>query len=485
MHIRTALVLLTVSALLLGVAPTTVGAAPSEHYITTVNFQYVPPQLLIESGDALTYVNADLAVHDVHSVDEDVWGDPLFSSRIIAQGQSAPVEGVEALGPGDYGFFCTTHPEMTGTLHVLPRTSPPLPVPVPPLPSVAAVATPTSIAVVGNNVLAASWAQGTVEMFPILAGGVLGPGETYASGFNNPLGIVVDDNAEWLYVADSHGSSTSGRTTAGRVWAIPAGGGDAAEVGQIVVDELPNGRHNTNGLAIRGDRLYITNGNSTDDGATGGDPETPLSGTLLSVRLGARDLGPEDAVFELEDPEQPLPELFVEATGMRNNFDVAFRPGTPEAWMTVNGLDEQDPYGEDTLVAVRDVDQIHDPPTHFGFPECVYADLEDGWDVAQNPAVEEECGEHTAPEQLLGLHVAATGLAFGPDGDLVAARFGNFFGDEPVGRDVVRIPIDDDGDAGEPETIVNLPAPIDVAFNATDLYVADFALGQILLLRAI
>jgi len=484
-HIRTALALATVTALLLGAAPATVGTAPSENFITTVNFQYVPPEVVIETGDSLTYVNADVAVHDVRSVATDVWGDPLFSSRIIAQGQSAPVERVESLGPGDYDFFCTVHPEMEGVLRVIIDVTPPVPVPVPPVPSVAAVATPTSIAVIGSNVLAASWAQGTVEMFPILAGGVLGPGETYASGFNNPLGIAVDDTGEWLYVADSHESSTPGRMTAGRVWAIPAGGGDAAEVGEIVVDELPNGRHNTNGLAIRGDRLYVTNGNSTDDGGAGGDPETPLSGTLLSVRIGARDLGPDDAVFQLEDPEDPLPDLFVEATGMRNNFDVTFRPGTPEAWMSVNGLDAQDPYGEDTLVAVRDVDEIHDPPTHFGFPECVYADLEDGWDVTQNPAVEKECGEHTAPEQLLGLHVAATGLAFGPDGDLVVARFGNFFGDEPVGRDIVRIPIDEDGNAGDPQTIVNLPAPMDVAFNGTDLYVADFALGQILLLRAI
>lgn len=468
--------LLAVAALLTGAAPT--AAAPSEHVITSAAYQYGPPRTLTEAGDRITYVNVDIAVHDVTSVEEDILGRPLFASATIAQGQSAPVVGADELGPGDYEYFCTVHPEMRGTIHVLPRTTPTAPVPVPPLPSVAAVATPSSLAVVGDFVLAASWSQGTVQAFPILAGGMLGPGETYASGFSNPLGIAVDEAGEWLYVADSHDSSTPGRLTAGRVWAIPAGGGDAAQVGQIVVDELPNGRHNTNGMAIRNGRLYITNGNSTDDGVGGGDPETPLSGTLLSVRLGARNLGPEDAVFELDENE-PMPDLFVEATGMRNNFDVTFRPGTPEAWMTVNGLDEQDPYGEDTLVSVRDVDDIRNAPTHFGFPECVYAA---GWDVRQNPAVSTPCGDHTAPEQLLGLHVAATGLAFGPDGDLFVTRFGNFFG-PPAGRDLVRIPMDDDGNAGTPETVINLPAPMDVAFHGEDLYVADFALGQILLLK--
>ncbi len=54
-----------------------------------------------------------------------------------------------------------------------------------------------------------------------------------------------------------------------------------------MISGLPNGRHNTNGLAIGADgMLYITNGNSTDSGfgEEGGAPEVqPYSGSVLRV----------------------------------------------------------------------------------------------------------------------------------------------------------------------------------------------------------
>lgn len=487
------------ATLLLGAVPVEVVptedavAAPPDQYLTTVALQFAPSTIVLQEGAQLIYVNADpVAPHDVTAVARGDDGRPLFASETVAAGGESEVEGTSELPIGMYEFLCTIHPTtMSGTLEVVERVTPDVPLPVGdvPAPTVGAVATPTAIAVAGDTLYAASWSVGTVEALPILEGGVLGPAETYASGFSSPLGIAFDDDG-WLYVADSHASERSDRATAGRVWAIPPGGGDAGEIGEIVVDELPNGRHNTNHLEIHDGRLYITNGNSTDDGVNGGDPEAPLSGTLLSVRLGARDLRPADAVFgavpEPEGGEEPdVPDLLVEATGMRNNFGVAFRPGTGDAWMTINGPDEQDPYGEDTLVAVREVSDVNDDPVHFGFPECLYADTPDGWAVADNEVLDVPCGEHAPPEQLLGLHVAATGLAFSPEGDIVLGRFGNFFGDTPRGRDLVRVPIGADGSAGEPEPIAVLPAPLDVAYDGARLYVADFALGQILLLGEI
>ncbi|MBW3661667.1 MAG: cupredoxin domain-containing protein [Actinobacteria bacterium] len=501
MRSRNLFALAAVAALIVAAAPplpsaldaTTAPTAPAPpgQHITVIALTYVPEEVTIEEGASLTLTNADLpAPHNVTAREYGEDGGPLFASDTIAAGQQADVTGTSQLAPGTYDFYCTVHPTTTtGTLEVIERVTPESPVPVPdsaPVPSAGAVATPTSITVRDDTMYAASWSQGTVEALPILEAGLLGPAESYATGFRNPLGIVFDDDG-WLYVADSHPSARDDRDTAGRVWAIPPGGGDAAEVGEVVVDELPNGRHNTNGMAIRGDRLYVTNGNSTDDGVSGGLPEEPLSGTLISIRIGARELTPDDAVFgEIPEPDEGeelvLPDLLVEATGMRNNFDVAFRPGTTEAWMTVNGPDQLDPYGEDTLVAVPDVTFVHDAPTHFGFPECVYANLDGEWDVTQNEAVATTCGEHTPPEQLLGLHVAATGLAFGPDGDLVLGRFGNFFGTTPRGRDIVRLDIGPDASAGEPETIAVLPAPLDVTYDGDNLYAADFALGQILLI---
>lgn len=467
-------------------APSAPAAAAIDQVVTTVAYQFAPAVVVVEEGGGLVYANADVAPHDVTATEEGPDGRPRFASDTIVQGETARVHGVDLLPLGSYGFLCTLHPEMRGTLEVVERVTPTDLPGLDEVPTLAAgaVPTPTSITVVGDYLYAASYVQGVVYELPILAGGALGAPVAYATGFSNPLGIVFDD-VGWLYVSDSHPSARDDRSTAGRVWALPPGGGDAGVRGEIVVDELPNGRHNTNGLAVHRGRLWITNGNSTDDGTTGGEPEEPLSGTILSARIGARALTPADLGPEPE-PDEPLPDLLLEASGLRNPYDLAFRPGTDELWIPVNGPDELDPYGEDTLVAARDV---RGGPPDFGFPACVHGRAEDGGiAVAQNPAVSAPCGEHTMPEQLLGLHTSADGLAFGPDdetwgGDLYIARFGNFFGSEVVGHDVVRLPMDA-GVAGEPETVVHAAAPLDVAFGPAGLYIADFAAGQILLLSA-
>lgn len=334
--------------------------------------------------------------------------------------------------------------------------------------SVAAVPTPTSIHATDTHVYVTSLALGAVLRSAILPGGALGPPEPVASGFTSPLGVVVGDDGT-VFVSDSRDGGTEyGGRTVGRVQAVDP---DTGAV-EVVVDGLPNGRHNTNNLAIHDGRLYITNGNSTDDGVSGGDPELPLSGTLLSVPLPTRDL-------VIRADGRPLRELRVEATGMRNLYDVAFRPGTDEAWIPTNGPDELDPFGEDTLVKVPDVGR---GAPDFGFPNCLYD--ADG-DIADNPATG-DCGRHTPPEQLLGLHVSADGLAFGPDdgfwrGDLFIAEFGNLSGDEVVGHRVVRVPIDADGNSSPPEAFVLGVTPLDLTFGAAGLYVADFGAGSITL----
>jgi glucose/arabinose dehydrogenase len=226
-------------------------------------------------------------------------------------------------------------------------------------------------------------------------------------------------------------------------------------------------------MAVKDGRLYITNGNSTDDGVAGGEPEVPpYSGSLLSVPLDSRGLTPIDST--------------VEATGMRNVYDVAFRPGTNEAWMTMNGPDALEPFGEDLLMKA---DVTSDAPD-FGFPSCVHRAGPGGPTDPQagdNTAFPGTCGAHTAPEVTLGLHVSADGLAFGPadsfwDGDVFIAEFGNFFG-APAGRKIVRVPIDTNGVAGAPQDVFVGAGPLDVAFGPDGLYVADFAASQITLVR--
>lgn len=478
-------------------------AAPATSYAThqpakkvqAQSFVYTPTPTTLAAGDHLDFTNLDAAPHDVVSRDSKADGTPLFASKVVGANVTTPVEGTEDLAPGAYAFYCSVHPFMTGAVTV--GVDVPQPPSGPPegggsATVVGAVPTATSLTVHDGSLYVAGWAQNTIYELPLLPGGVPGPALPYATGVSAPLGVTFGPDGT-MFVADSHPAATPGRGTAGRVWAIPPGGGDASAVGEIVVDELPNGRHNTNGMAVRNGRLYITNGNSTDDGVDGGDPEMPLSGTLLSVPLETRGVvigRPGDEVVR------------VEATGMRNVYDVAFRPGTGEAWMPTNGLDAQDPWGEDTLVKT-DVDAtvttlsgkgkkqtatVSDaPPDDFGFPGCVYgAGQATPYTQNLNPAVTDVCdGTHKAPEQLMGLHVSADGLAFGPqggfwDGDLIVTLFGNFSGSQVVGHELVRVPIGQDGSSQPPQDLLPGGLPLDVAFNGEDLYVADFAAGVVL-----
>ena len=77
------------------------------------NAGYLTPAALVKQGGTLTYTNADIVRHDVVS---DTPG--LFSSPLIAAGESTDVAGVDKLAAGQYAFHCSLHPGMHGTLVV-------------------------------------------------------------------------------------------------------------------------------------------------------------------------------------------------------------------------------------------------------------------------------------------------------------------------------------------------------------------------------
>ena len=96
---------------------------------------FVPPVVVIAEGEAINYTNADVAQHNFvadeaflpkKAAKKAKWCSgfdsgkcPLFWSPTIGTGESTEVLGLERLAAGDqFGFLCTLHPNMKGTLVV-------------------------------------------------------------------------------------------------------------------------------------------------------------------------------------------------------------------------------------------------------------------------------------------------------------------------------------------------------------------------------
>jgi glucose/arabinose dehydrogenase len=303
-----------------------------------------------------------------------------------------------------------------------------------------------------------------------------------------------------LYVADAEAAREGpfGLRTYGRVWRVIDTDGDGvADKQYVVLKDLPNGRHNTNGMAFGPDgMLYVTNGNSTDDGVEGGESEVlPWSGSLVRVDPDAKNV----SLVEL-----PRRKTLV-ATGWRNVYDVAFSPVDPDmAFVPMNGVDDArkgstgenpvDPDLEDSDDALFATDVSDRKVDDFGFPSCLFNETRQG-DLEPydnpNPDVIDKfghCSRKTpSPISSFGLHTSSDGLAFqvtdgwGADhkNDLFVAEWGSLFG-MPAGHDVIRVQLDDTGrKVVAQSSFLELDFPLDVTFDADGaMYVADFS-GQI------
>ena len=340
---------------------------------------------------------------------------------------------------------------------------------------------------------------GRVLRYPVLAGKALGNPTMFLTGLSQPLGVLATSDA--VFVSDSI-ASVSGTT--GVVYRAKDLNGDGkADLKQIVIKGLPNGRHNTNGMALGPDGLlYITNGSSSDSGfnGEGGSPEVrPYSGSVLRVDPNATGL-------------VPAPSMVV-ATGFRNIYDIAFvppghpgtAPGSADAVVSMNGPDGQKygsitrPTGEDTL---NIFDTASSAVEHFGFPWCLYERAKGGLNGFTQDSSQGSCSPLPAaasdglpapvvqarPSALFGDHVSADGIAFDPntnfpramDGDLFVAEFGNFFGTLPAGHKVVRVHFDAGGHVACVQDFLTGAAPLDLTFGPDGaLWIADLT-GAIL-----
>jgi len=102
------------------------------------------------------------------------------------------------------------------------------------------------------------------------------------------------------------------------------------------------------------------------------------------------------------------------ARGVRNSVGFDFHPRTRELWFTDNGRDwlgdEQPP---------DELNHVAKPGQHFGFPFCHGDGIKD---PEHNGG--KACAEFTAPDRLLGPHVAAIGMRF-YTGSMFPAQYRN------------------------------------------------------------
>jgi plastocyanin len=104
-----------------------VASAPRAQAASTVsveisNFAFQPATVTIQVGDTVTWTNLDSAPHTA----TDTASSPLFDG-VMSTGQSFSYTFTRA---GTIDYFCTYHPEMTGTVIVqseVPDAAMPLP----------------------------------------------------------------------------------------------------------------------------------------------------------------------------------------------------------------------------------------------------------------------------------------------------------------------------------------------------------------------
>jgi len=139
------------------------------------------------------------------------------------------------------------------------------------------------------------------------------------------------------------------------------------------------------------------------------------------------------------------------ARGVRNSVGIAFNPKNKDVWFTNHGRDwAGNDIPNDTLHRVP----IKSAVPNFGYPFCHQGNVLDP-DFGKNRS----CDEFAKPAQLLGAHIAPLGLKF-YDGKMFPAEYqGNIFiamhgswnRETKQGYNVMRIKLDEKGNASKPE----------------------------------
>lgn len=96
-------------AMLSTVAASTKAAPPAAAAVTIGNFTFKSQVLTVKAGTTVTWTNGDDIPHTVTS------NTGVFKSKVLDTGDRFSFTFAKA---GQFGYFCSLHPHMTGTIFV-------------------------------------------------------------------------------------------------------------------------------------------------------------------------------------------------------------------------------------------------------------------------------------------------------------------------------------------------------------------------------
>lgn len=102
-------VLVATAVLMSTAAAMTKAAPPSAAAVQIDNFTFKAPVLTVTPGTTVTWTNSDDIPHTVVSKDR------VFKSKVLDTGDSFSFTFAK---PGQFGYYCSLHPHMTGTIVV-------------------------------------------------------------------------------------------------------------------------------------------------------------------------------------------------------------------------------------------------------------------------------------------------------------------------------------------------------------------------------
>lgn len=111
----------------LTLAPAAAGEQAHDAQSVTVpirSFKFTPPDLTVNTGDTVKWVNEDQAPHNVTSKS----GPAQFASDTLKKNQSY---SYTFAAPGSYSYLCTIHPDMVATVTAMDHSSAPAAAPPP------------------------------------------------------------------------------------------------------------------------------------------------------------------------------------------------------------------------------------------------------------------------------------------------------------------------------------------------------------------